>query len=529
MALRLRRGTNAERGLITPKAGELIYTTDTKALYIGDGTTVGGVIVQGAAGATTLNDLTDVTLGSITNGQVLSYNAASSSWVASNQTSIAFGKANAHTDISYGPDNTAYQGDILLHDGSNWQAVAFLDSQTRISVVGADSTLIVDHVNSKLNGELTGNVIGNIKGDVTNDNGLVLNSTTKTLSGVKLLANNGTTAYDPTLRHFFGDFKGNAQMDIYSSDNSGIVKLLDHTAKVLNDTDISGGNIMNKDSSIIVDAQTSKVFAELTGNVIGNVTGNTVGFHTGDSKGSVFGDDSTLLVDGVNGRFVGPVVSESVQSRNVKLGSAADPNTIYLVQNGTGSNFIISTEASAGSVQIPRNTLIGSSNVAVGSKTVRIYNDTATEGTIPVSIMHAHNGTTGSSMGVLRARGTKAVPLTVAIGDTLGGFGTAGYNGSAYKGASGIRSVVDQAPQSTHIPASIQMYNTKSDGTQQVVLSIGTVDSTAAFTGPVKLPVFADDAARNTAVSNAQNGMIIYQTDVHKFKGYANGAWVDLH
>ena len=39
MALRLRRGTNAERQLITPAQGELIYTTDTKALYIGDGTT----------------------------------------------------------------------------------------------------------------------------------------------------------------------------------------------------------------------------------------------------------------------------------------------------------------------------------------------------------------------------------------------------------------------------------------------------------------------------------------------------------
>ena len=73
------------------------------------------------------------------------------------------------------------------------------------------------------------------------------------------------------------------------------------------------------------------------------------------------------------------------------------------------------------------------------------------------------------------------------------------------------------------------MYNTKSDGTQQVVLSIGTVDSTATFTGPVKLPVFADDAARNTAITNPQNGMMVYQTDVNKFKGYANSVWVDLH
>jgi hypothetical protein len=45
MSIQLRRGTNAERSLITPLEGELIYTTDTKTLYVGDGTTAGGVQV----------------------------------------------------------------------------------------------------------------------------------------------------------------------------------------------------------------------------------------------------------------------------------------------------------------------------------------------------------------------------------------------------------------------------------------------------------------------------------------------------
>lgn len=46
MALRLRRGTDAERQSITPLEGELIYTTDTKELYVGDGSTLGGVLVS---------------------------------------------------------------------------------------------------------------------------------------------------------------------------------------------------------------------------------------------------------------------------------------------------------------------------------------------------------------------------------------------------------------------------------------------------------------------------------------------------
>jgi hypothetical protein len=45
MAFKIRRGTNAERLTITPAEGELIYTTDTKKLYVGDGSTVGGTAV----------------------------------------------------------------------------------------------------------------------------------------------------------------------------------------------------------------------------------------------------------------------------------------------------------------------------------------------------------------------------------------------------------------------------------------------------------------------------------------------------
>ena len=42
MTLQIRRGTDSDRLTITPAIGELIFTTDTKELYVGDGTTVGG-------------------------------------------------------------------------------------------------------------------------------------------------------------------------------------------------------------------------------------------------------------------------------------------------------------------------------------------------------------------------------------------------------------------------------------------------------------------------------------------------------
>lgn len=43
MALQIRRGLDAERLLLTPAVAELVYTTDTKRLWVGDGVTPGGV------------------------------------------------------------------------------------------------------------------------------------------------------------------------------------------------------------------------------------------------------------------------------------------------------------------------------------------------------------------------------------------------------------------------------------------------------------------------------------------------------
>jgi hypothetical protein len=52
MAIRIRRGTNADRITVVLESGEVAYTTDTKMFYIGDGTTLGGTLIgPSAAGA----------------------------------------------------------------------------------------------------------------------------------------------------------------------------------------------------------------------------------------------------------------------------------------------------------------------------------------------------------------------------------------------------------------------------------------------------------------------------------------------
>lgn len=47
--IQIKRGLEANRSSVTPAAGELLYTTDDKKVYVGDGSTAGGNVV-GAGG-----------------------------------------------------------------------------------------------------------------------------------------------------------------------------------------------------------------------------------------------------------------------------------------------------------------------------------------------------------------------------------------------------------------------------------------------------------------------------------------------
>jgi Major tropism determinant N-terminal domain len=47
--IQIRRGVEAQRTLITPDVGELLFTTDTKELFVGDGATAGGILVSASS------------------------------------------------------------------------------------------------------------------------------------------------------------------------------------------------------------------------------------------------------------------------------------------------------------------------------------------------------------------------------------------------------------------------------------------------------------------------------------------------
>jgi hypothetical protein len=62
--LQLKRGVESARSGQTPGAGELLYTTDKKKVYVGDGSTVGGNPIIAAGGIIAVKGTVDLTTAS---------------------------------------------------------------------------------------------------------------------------------------------------------------------------------------------------------------------------------------------------------------------------------------------------------------------------------------------------------------------------------------------------------------------------------------------------------------------------------
>jgi hypothetical protein len=133
MPLQIRRGLEVERdNMAQPLAqGELLYVTDDRRLYIGDGTTLGGVQITGYTDANAKDAAAAIFTGGVHSGINFSYNTATDIITATVDLSNYTGTINA----------SAFKG----------------------TLVADDSTLLVDAVDGKINldGTVKGNIIPN--------------------------------------------------------------------------------------------------------------------------------------------------------------------------------------------------------------------------------------------------------------------------------------------------------------------------------------------------------------------------------
>jgi hypothetical protein len=156
MLIQIRRGLEANRVSITPESGELLFTTDTKKLYVGDGSTPGGVEVdmsgvpapvQSVAGRTgdVLLVKSDVGLSSVDNTADAN-KPVSVAQQAALDAKATIAALTAHTSATNNPHNTT-KAQVGLPDVDNVSAANLRDRSTHTgtqptsSVAGLDAAL----------------------------------------------------------------------------------------------------------------------------------------------------------------------------------------------------------------------------------------------------------------------------------------------------------------------------------------------------------------------------------------------------
>jgi hypothetical protein len=339
-------------------------------------------------------------------------------------------------------------------------------------------------------------------------------TTTPTHSGIsfayddlagKLTATINLTDYNGTIRasSFNGSLVANdssmlvnAETGIFSGDLVGNV---DGTVV---------GNVVSTNTSATV-LNTSAATAVFTGNVTGNltgaVTGNTNGYHFGDVKGSVFADNSSILVDSVDRIFYG-----TIDTGDAIIGS----NSITC-----SSTFSIGAVSSLLDVELNLNNNL--------------------------QIQHSISGAAaGKFISLNLRRGTLSSPAAVQAGDELGGVIVNAFSNSSTSALAGtfgffVDSTATIAGGSfikskAIISASTDVGAAEADS---FILDSAGVATSNAFAASkyFKLPVYANDAARTSAIPTPATGMMVFMTAgtspavTNKTVVYDSTAWVALH
>ena len=335
MALQVRRGTNAERLGITPLAGELVYTTDTKQLYVGDGATAGGITSIAGTIDSLLADTTPQLGGTLDlNGNDIT----GAGNININGTITATGNINLGDGI--GSDIVAFNGSTSGHivpaDDITWN----LGSPTKqwneawISQLTVENQLTVNRINGSL---------------LADDSTVVFDATTGLIASAQLTGTLPAGVIPASMTsNIIGNVTGNLEgnsVGYHTGDVTGSI-FTDSSTLVVNGIDGSiNTNIVYADASNII-VQKTGVSEPFEFNVIGK--GNTTGIRI------VTQSDSNLTGTFYSGKlwfgYKDPTGSD------VTSGVLGGEDSVYIVSNAS-SDF--SAEASYLTWQAPGKLGVG--------------------------------------------------------------------------------------------------------------------------------------------------------------------------
>lgn len=283
MTLRLRRGTDLQRQGIVLAEGELVYVIDTKEIYAGDGSTLGGIKVTGDV----LGSPPRLTQNLDLDGYTINGIGAVS--ITGAVTATAFvGDGSGLTNISTSSGVVPGQEYEISIQGN---------------VRSDSSSILVDASTSTFFGNFVGD--GSLISNITLDQLADVNST-GVFDGAVLSWNSGLSQWVP------------------STDSAGVTEGSNYRI-----------NIIGDDSSLIVDTANNRITGNFfgDGSLISNITLNQLA--DVDSAGAIDGD--ALVWNAGTGRWVPAVGSGTgvVEGSDYRINIIAADSSI-LVNTATG-------------------------------------------------------------------------------------------------------------------------------------------------------------------------------------------------
>ena len=559
MALQIRRGTDAERtagGGVVFAEGELVYVTDTDALYVGDGATAGGVKLTDNAGAVLGSYITADTVSSTLDLQqnldLNGNNIVGTGNINIAGTITATGNVNIGDDANTDTVNLAAQitssltpnADTTYNIGTptaRWNNGYFtglvVDGQVdavavNANVVANDSSVMVNVSNNIFTGAFAGNVTGNVLGDLTGDSagihtGNVIGNVTGSLDGDitgSVFGDDSTLIVDAINKTLTGNLTGNLKGDVVATNGTIILQNgsdgtdATFTGAVVGVVDgVLGGNTPYAITGTTIVANTG-----FTGNLTGNVVGNL----TGDLTGSVFADNSTLLVDAVAGSIPGANITGTL-TNNLTGNATGDHSGTFtgnvfttLIDSDDSSPITVTPRMDFSSDVIINNTLFINPTGNPGGDIAKIDN-TGTISGIRLEtqrITHTDGGELqfGNRVGfeetttfIKQATFIDKVSVQTIAGQAAGNFAVETFTGDPDDDAS----VANAANYNKHFEAT----TTK-----------------VSFGVPAQIAVVADDTARGTLVPSPAAGMMLFMTAgtspsaTTQLQVYNGTAWVNV-
>lgn len=543
MALRIKRGTNAQRTAYTPEQGELIFVTDyntagVSPLWLGDGSTVGGVEISSAGGGGGLTQVADDTTPEL-----------------GGNLSLAGYEINGIGDINITGAITAtgfITANAFVGDGSGLTGVTAQGPYTGDltgSVFADDSTLLVDGLNGKVVGQIETTYSSLFLQPTTT----VIQSTTSGSTALKL-EGYGNTYDAPSVPADFAKLGVNfSWWDGAAYTDSSLITGFHRTSGAgyiaLTSKD-SSGTYYNTAVEIDGEAGIVKLTSATSVDVVGALTvSNGI---TGDLVGSVFADDSTLLVDALNGTInlsnttissLSDVTISNPQSGQVlKWNGSAWVNDVDVSGSGTGGSAFTNIGIGADdstirlinegeSFLILGGTGITTASDAEGNITITGFGGAFADlsGTPTTLAGYGITDAATSAQGALADTAIQPADLGsfTLLGSTLDTSDSSGIVITPAVTMSSDLTVENNLTVTNTVTA--ERFVSAATGTPEIEsatnLNLTAGNAVVITSSPLRLASFT--TAERDALA-AQNGDIIYNTTLNKFQGYENGAWANL-